>query len=149
MGESHVHLSMRLSYHVRVLCAGQQQDRQGSSIRMALRPPPTLQEPESQLLQLQQGLCRGCAHPLPPTNQASSPWSALNISSLGSSMLGRRAAAPGPRRCHFDGWLYCHECHGGDTHIVPAQVLARWDFREYPVSENALAYLQVLLIPLP
>jgi hypothetical protein len=47
----------------------------------------------------------------------------------------------GPRRCDYNGRLYCHECHRGDATELPAAVLHHWDFHPRPVSTLAADYL--------
>ena len=47
----------------------------------------------------------------------------------------------GPRRCEYNGRLYCHECHRGDLAELPARVLHHWDFNPQPVSAMAADYL--------
>jgi len=103
---------------------------------VSLQPPATLTVPDDSLSRLQKGRCRGCGCALPDVRPAAT------LSSLWRS-LGSTVSAPAPRRCHLDGWLYCPDCHSGETSVVPSQVLAKWDFKRYPVSDNALAYLQV------
>ena len=47
----------------------------------------------------------------------------------------------GPRKCEYNGRLYCHECHRGDAAELPARVLHHWDFAPQPVSAMAADYL--------
>ena len=47
----------------------------------------------------------------------------------------------GPRKCEYNGRLYCHECHRGDVAELPARVLHHWDFSPQPASAMAADYL--------
>ena len=47
----------------------------------------------------------------------------------------------GPRKCEYNGRLYCHECHRGDLAELPSQVLHHWDFNPQHVSAMAADYL--------
>ena len=40
------------------------------------------------------------------------------------------------RLCHFDGHLYCLDCHISDESIIPARVIHNWNFRKYPVAKR-------------
>ncbi|XP_071442651.1 differentially expressed in FDCP 8 homolog isoform X2 [Hetaerina americana] len=43
--------------------------------------------------------------------------------------------------CSFLGAYYCSECQLEDEMIIPARVIHNWDFRKYPVSCSAAAFL--------
>ena len=51
------------------------------------------------------------------------------------------ACAQGPRRCSYNGLLYCSDCHGNETALLPALVLHGWEFTRKPVSNIAADYL--------
>ena len=53
----------------------------------------------------------------------------------------KRFPMQGPRKCEYNGRLYCHECHRGDLAELPSQVLHHWDFNLQPVSAMAADYL--------
>ena len=53
-------------------------------------------------------------------------------------------ALQGSRRCSYTGWLYCSDCHTGDTATLPAAVLHTWDFSRRPVSASAAAFLEAI-----
>lgn len=40
------------------------------------------------------------------------------------------------RLCHFDGHLYCLDCHTNDEALIPARVIHNWNFRKYPVAKR-------------
>jgi hypothetical protein len=48
---------------------------------------------------------------------------------------------PFGRRCHYDGHLYCRDCHSGGTAVIPWKVLEGWDFQEAEVCDNATQFL--------
>ena len=62
-------------------------------------------------------------------------WMIFLLKSYGASAL------QGPRKCEYNGRLYCHECHRGDVAELPARVLHHWDFNPQPVSAMAADYL--------
>lgn len=39
------------------------------------------------------------------------------------------------RFCYYFGKFFCTSCHSGHAHVLPAKVVERWDFKEYPVSD--------------
>ncbi|KAG8240174.1 hypothetical protein J437_LFUL009464 [Ladona fulva] len=43
--------------------------------------------------------------------------------------------------CSFLGAYYCSECHLDEESIIPARVIHNWDFKRYPVSCSAAAFL--------
>ncbi|XP_046405631.1 uncharacterized protein LOC124170748 isoform X2 [Ischnura elegans] len=43
--------------------------------------------------------------------------------------------------CSFLGAYYCSECQLEDEMIIPARVVHNWDFKKYPVSRSAAAFL--------
>lgn len=38
-----------------------------------------------------------------------------------------------PRLCDFSGLYYCDFCHWNDTMVIPARILANWDFEPHKV----------------
>jgi len=46
--------------------------------------------------------------------------------------------------CHFDGHLYCSECHLGDKVLIPARILCNWDFNKYPISKRNHHFLTLI-----
>lgn len=45
------------------------------------------------------------------------------------------------RVCAFNGSYYCSACMASDAYQIPARVIFNWDFRKYPVSQKAAAFL--------
>ena len=33
------------------------------------------------------------------------------------------------RFCYYFGKFFCTSCHSGSTHVLPAKVVERWDFK--------------------
>lgn len=65
----------------------------------------------------------------------------------GGSAAGGRgggAASTIPRLCWYTGRLFCRDCHQGQTAVIPAHVLRRWDFTPRPVSCAAQEYLAAI-----
>ncbi len=49
------------------------------------------------------------------------------------------------RFCHYYGKFACTTCHlGHQRHVLPANIVHKWDFREYPVSNFAFKILRRL-----
>ncbi|XP_055319751.1 uncharacterized protein LOC129577176 [Sitodiplosis mosellana] len=44
--------------------------------------------------------------------------------------------------CGFNGAYYCSGCMATDPFQIPARVIFNWDFKKYPVSQKAAAFLQ-------
>eukprot|EP00760_Papus_ankaliazontas_P035866 PhM_4_TR8057/c0_g1_i1/m.53631 len=44
--------------------------------------------------------------------------------------------------CNYMGSYYCPRCHIGIKMTIPARVLHLWDFEEYPVCNDAAAFLE-------
>ncbi|XP_040567065.1 uncharacterized protein Rubicon isoform X2 [Lepeophtheirus salmonis] len=45
------------------------------------------------------------------------------------------------RYCHYFGRLFCTGCHSNATHVIPANVIKKWDFKTYFVSDFASTVL--------
>ena len=43
--------------------------------------------------------------------------------------------------CGFDGHYYCCTCISPDKYPIPAKIIYNWDFKHYPVSRKAAAFL--------
>lgn len=48
---------------------------------------------------------------------------------------------PRPHYCHYTGGFYCSRCYVGSTAPIPALMVAKWDFEEYKVCEDARQFL--------
>lgn len=44
---------------------------------------------------------------------------------------------PRMRFCFYFGKYFCPCCHSNNTYYVPAKVVRKWDFNQYPVSNFA------------
>lgn len=44
--------------------------------------------------------------------------------------------------CAYDGYSYCPDCFGSESHVIPARVIHNWDFRKHPVSNEAKTLLK-------
>eukprot|EP00736_Rhodelphis_marinus_P009579 Rmarinus@m.19428 len=42
-----------------------------------------------------------------------------------------------PRFCAYTGLYYCKGCHANDKHVIPARIILKWDFKQYPVCRWA------------
>ncbi|KAK9812803.1 hypothetical protein WJX72_004085 [[Myrmecia] bisecta] len=104
-------------------------NRYGSMVRLLTDLPA--KRTATELIRLQRGLCAACRSALPapakPGRFLSGSWS--------------QSSAKGPRRCEYNGLLYCLECHHNDQEVIPARVLHNWDFGKRPVSSMAADYL--------
>lgn len=45
------------------------------------------------------------------------------------------------RFCHYFGKYACTSCHTNASHVLPANIIEKWDFKEYKVSNFALKVL--------
>ena len=70
-----------------------------------------------------------------------SPHVVARAPSIMQSLKMPACGSQGPRKCEYNGRLYCHECHRGDTAELPARVLHHWDFAPLPVAAMAADYL--------
>jgi hypothetical protein len=115
----------------------------GSPQQMHLVPPEPLSEPDSKLAAMQRWSCRACGGPLCPATTGAAPPSQPGLLARAAIFVGAAHAPPPPfgRRCHFDGWLYCPECHSDKTAAIPSSVLESWDFQKLPVCDNAAEFL--------
>ncbi|GAB1597672.1 differentially expressed in FDCP 8 homolog B-like isoform X1 [Argonauta hians] len=50
-----------------------------------------------------------------------------------------------PRLCDYSGYYYCELCHWGDEMVVPARVVANWDFEPHKVSRASRQFLKLML----
>jgi hypothetical protein len=82
-----------------------------------------------QQLEVQHYRCAACHKDLP--NVANSNFLAKAI---------QRTAKP--RRCHYSGELYCHDCHSNKKFVLPFLAVQRWDFTEMHVSNRDYDFLQ-------
>ncbi|KAK8784953.1 hypothetical protein V5799_008678 [Amblyomma americanum] len=39
--------------------------------------------------------------------------------------------------CSYDGYSYCPDCSGNESHVIPARIIHNWDFRKHPVCREA------------
>lgn len=39
--------------------------------------------------------------------------------------------------CSYDGYSYCPDCSGTESHVIPARIIHNWDFRKHPVCHEA------------
>jgi len=85
----------------------------------------------SQQLELQHYRCPACHRDLPnPTN---------------SNLLAKAVQrANKPRRCHYTGELYCHDCHSNQKRVIPFLAVQQWDFTEMHVSNRDADFLAAL-----
>lgn len=84
-----------------------------------------------QQLGIQHYRCPACHRDLPnPTN---------------SNILAKAVQrASKPRRCHYTGELYCHECHSNRKQVIPFMAVQQWDFTEMHVSNRDADFLASL-----
>ena len=47
-----------------------------------------------------------------------------------------------PRRCRYNGKLYCRRCHTNKELPLPAKIVRWWDFRPYKVSQPSYSFLK-------
>ena len=53
------------------------------------------------------------------------------------------------RFCHYFGKYSCTSCHSNQSHVLPANIIYKWDFSEYRVSDFAYTVLsQMSMDPL-
>lgn len=97
--------------------------------RLQLQLP--LRRTDSELFELQRGVCPGCREQLPPLQTKKAP--SLSSYFWGTSKL--------PRRCCYTNLLYCQKCHNNGVAILPSRVLHKWDFSLKPVCALANDYL--------
>lgn len=115
--------------------------------KMDLEVPHDMQLSEQEVAREQRGMCRGCGRTLGVSVQDAPAEGAAplrRLSSLRRSVtwiLPEVDAVERPRRCHYDGGLYCGTCHSGQTAVIPARVVMAWDFRKVPVSDDAHEFL--------
>eukprot|EP00892_Ulva_mutabilis_P000300 jgi/Ulvmu1/10270/UM060_0072.1 len=119
-------------------------------LKMNLDVAHDMQLSEQEVAREQRGMCRGCGRTLggaveePEAAAADGPTPLRRLSSLRRSMtwlLPEPEVAERPRRCHYDGGLYCVDCHSGQTAVIPARVVGAWDFRKVPVCDDAREFL--------
>lgn len=48
------------------------------------------------------------------------------------------------RLCHYLGKYFCQLCHRNKKFVIPARIVLKWDFSQYPVSEFAHELLESL-----
>ena len=110
---------------------------------MHLTSPAALSQSDASVAALQRGACHACGGPLaaaaPPSSGGGGLAGVLSRLSGGSAAAPR--ALPHGRRCHYDGWLYCRDCHSGGAAVIPARVLEAWDLAEWPVCDDAAEFL--------
>jgi len=46
-----------------------------------------------------------------------------------SDVCGAEPGLREPRLCDYTGNYYCDYCHWNDTMVIPARILANWDFQ--------------------
>ncbi|KAK9868428.1 hypothetical protein WJX84_000982 [Apatococcus fuscideae] len=107
--------------------------RPGKRIKLMTELPLELSEAE--LMSQQEGACAGCGALLAEPEKAKKGF----LRSIGSSK-----SKTVTRRCSYTGWLYCPDCHTGDTATLPAAVLHAWDFSRRPVCSSAAAFLEAI-----
>lgn len=119
-------------------------------LKMQLEAPAQAQLTDEEVAREQQGMCHGCGRALGGLREeteggtADAPSPLRRLSSLRRSMLWilpEADQAERPRRCHYDGGLYCTGCHSGQTAVIPARVVSAWDFRKVPVCDDVHEFL--------
>jgi Putative zinc-RING and/or ribbon len=117
----------------------------GGARRMRLTAAEPLAESDEDLARMQRGACHGCGAPLAPSSRTgSTDGHADSVFSRAASLVGASSAQHSERsgrRCHFDGWLYCHRCHSGRTAAIPANIVEAWSFKKLPVCDDAADFL--------
>lgn len=120
-------------------------------LKMQLEVPLAALLSDQEVAREQQGMCNGCGRTLGAVAEdaedagADASLSPLRrLGSLRRSMkwiLPEAEAAERPRRCHYGGGLFCSGCHSGLTAVIPARVVAAWDFRKVPVCDDVHEFL--------
>eukprot|EP00096_Caligus_rogercresseyi_P015409 TRINITY_DN7849_c0_g1_i1.p1 TRINITY_DN7849_c0_g1~~TRINITY_DN7849_c0_g1_i1.p1 ORF type:complete len:728 (-),score=222.81 TRINITY_DN7849_c0_g1_i1:109-2292(-) len=59
----------------------------------------------------------------------------------GCAMRVERKYSKTYRYCHYFGKLFCTGCHSNAVSVIPAQILKKWDFKAYFVSDFASTVL--------
>jgi hypothetical protein len=90
---------------------------------------PIVEVERMRQLDLQHYRCAACQKELPNPNN----------SNILAKAFQRTAK---PRRCHYSGELYCHDCHTNKKMILPFLVVQSWDFSEQHVSNRDFDFLQ-------
>lgn len=102
----------------------------------------TFKIPRESGLDSQNFVCLSCGNPLGVFGSGCTTTQYVHSLSIQSKHIHILLFSLVHRVCGFNGAYYCSGCMATDPFQIPSRVIFNWDFKKYPVSQKAAAFLQ-------